>query len=188
MSYDRKKHHRRSIRLPDHDYRAPGAYFITTCTYEGEPLFGEVVDGEMRLSEWGQAVSHYWMQIPEHSANVELDAWVVMPNHLHAILVITAPTAPNECPPRIIGGDCTFVQISRDEAHQPHAWHTRHPGLAAQLLRTHRPQRRGVGTNPQIHTEQPDPLVRGPAASSCAAQPVPSRQAFGRGTRRPMTA
>ena len=91
MPYDRKKHHRRSIRLPDHDYRSPDAYFITICTHEGEPLFGEVVDGEMRLSEWGQVVSHYWMQIPEHSAHVELDAWVVMPNHLHGILVITDP-------------------------------------------------------------------------------------------------
>lgn len=88
MPYDRDKHHRRSIRLPDHDYGSPGAYFVTICVQGGECLLGEVVDGEMRLNEWGQIASHYWNRIPKHFGHVRLDGWVVMPNHMHGIVVI----------------------------------------------------------------------------------------------------
>ena len=88
MPYDRNKHHRRSIRLPGYDYTSPGACFVTLCVQRGECLLGQVVDGEMRLNEWGQVASHYWKRIPEHFDHVQLDAWVVMPNHLHVIIVI----------------------------------------------------------------------------------------------------
>jgi len=91
MPYDARYHHRRSIRLPDHDYRSPGAYFVTICVYGRECLLGEVVDGEMRLNDWGHIAWDCWQALPEHFAHVELDAWVVMPNHLHGILVITDP-------------------------------------------------------------------------------------------------
>ena len=90
MEYDAAKHHRRSIRLPGHDYASPGAYFATLCVQGGECLLGEVVDGEMRLSEWGQIASDYWLRIPQHFDHVKLDGWVVMPNHLHGIIVIVS--------------------------------------------------------------------------------------------------
>ena len=89
MTPDRKKHQRRSIRLPGYDYTSPGFYFVTFCVHGGECVLGEVVDGEMRLSEWGQVASRYWMRIPDHFQHVQLDAWVVMPNHMHGIIVIT---------------------------------------------------------------------------------------------------
>ena len=89
MPYDRTKHHRRSIRLPGYDYTSPGAYFVTLCVERGQCLLGQVVDGEMRLNEWGQVASHYWKRIPLHSDHVQLDAWVVMPNHMHGIIVIS---------------------------------------------------------------------------------------------------
>ena len=88
MPYDRNKHHRRSIRLPDHDYTSPGAYFVTICVQDGECLLGQIIDGEMQLNEWGQVASHYWKRIPHHSDHVQLDAWIVMPNHLHGVIVI----------------------------------------------------------------------------------------------------
>jgi len=88
MPYDKVKHHRRSIRLPGHDYTSPGAYFVTICVHGGECLLGEVLDGGMRLSQFGQVVSHYWPRIPTHVAHVQLDEWVVMPNHMHGIIVI----------------------------------------------------------------------------------------------------
>ncbi len=91
MPYDVNKHHRRSIRLPGYDYTSPGAYFVTVCVHGGECLLGEIVDGEMRLNEWGQVASHYWMRVPDHFDHVQLDTWVVMPNHLHGILVIADP-------------------------------------------------------------------------------------------------
>jgi len=88
MEYDAAKHHRRSIRLPGYDYRSPGAYFVTICVQGGECRLGEVVDGEMRLNEWGEIASDYWLRIPDHFDHVQLDAWVVMPNHMHGIVLI----------------------------------------------------------------------------------------------------
>ena len=90
MEYDAAKHHRRSIRLPGYNYRSPGAYFVTLCIQGGEWLLGEVVDGGMRLSEWGRIAWSCWQAIPEHFAHVELDGWVVMPNDLHGIIVIVS--------------------------------------------------------------------------------------------------
>lgn len=82
-------HHRQSIRLRDYDYTQQGAYFITICGHERMCLFGNVFAGEMKLNTWGQIILEAW----EHTAivrpHVELDAFVVMPNHIHGILVIT---------------------------------------------------------------------------------------------------
>ena len=86
--YDPKRHHRRSIRLKGYDYTQPGAYFVTTCTHNREPLFGRVVDGEMVLNALGEIVWACWREIPIHFPHVELDAFVVMPNHVHGIIWI----------------------------------------------------------------------------------------------------
>ena len=88
MTYDRERHHRRSIRLKGYDYAQPGAYFITICTQDRACLFGEVADGEMRLNEMGQVVCECWSAIPEHFSNGVLDAFVAMPNHVHGMVVI----------------------------------------------------------------------------------------------------
>ena len=82
-------HHRRSIRLKEYDYAQVGAYFVTICARDRECLLGDVIDGEMRLNEYGQIVMECWDEIPRHFPNVELDEFVVMPNHVHGILVIT---------------------------------------------------------------------------------------------------
>ncbi len=88
MKYDPSKHHRRSIRLPAYDYSQEGMYFITICTHQRECLFGEVVDGEMRLNEYGKIVAEEWLNTARVRANVELHEFVVMPNHFHAVLEI----------------------------------------------------------------------------------------------------
>lgn len=92
MTYDPEKHHRRSIRLKGYDYTQPGAYFITICTQGRECLFGEIIDGEMHLDEAGQIVVQTWQDLPNHVSNVQLDAFVVMPNHVHGIIIITDRT------------------------------------------------------------------------------------------------
>ncbi len=88
MKFDPQKHHRRSIRLKGYDYTQAGAYFITIVTYQREPLFGEIVNGGMQLSPMGQIAEEHWRAIPEHFPNVELGAYVVMPNHVHGIIII----------------------------------------------------------------------------------------------------
>jgi REP element-mobilizing transposase RayT len=88
MSYNREQHHRRSVRLPSHDYSTAGAYFITVCTWNRECLFGEVVGGEMQLNEYGEVVRACWMSIPEHVPQTTVDVFVVMPNHVHGVVWI----------------------------------------------------------------------------------------------------
>ena len=80
--------HRRSLRLRGFNYSSEGAYFVTICTQNRECLFGGVVDGEMRLNDVGRVVQIVWNGLSERFPNVELDAFVVMPNHVHGILVI----------------------------------------------------------------------------------------------------
>ena len=77
---------RRSIRLQNYDYSSPGEYFITICTNNRECLFGDVVSGKMVLNECGKIADEYWTQIPHKYKNVFLDAFVVMPNHIHGII------------------------------------------------------------------------------------------------------
>ncbi|MBC7263399.1 MAG: transposase [Chloroflexi bacterium] len=86
--YDPQKHHRRSIRLKGYDYTQPGAYFITLVAHQHEMLFGEVVDGEMILSEYGRIVAEEWERTALVRPYVQLDEFVVMPNHIHGIVWI----------------------------------------------------------------------------------------------------
>lgn len=103
MTFDPTIHHRRSIRLQGYDYSQAGMYFVTLCTRNRECLFGEIVDETMRLNPVGQIVTDSWTWLAQRYEHVELDEWVVMPNHLHGIVVIndhckggsrTAPTKP----------------------------------------------------------------------------------------------
>ncbi|MEG4168293.1 MULTISPECIES: transposase [unclassified Microcoleus] len=88
MKYDRNKHHRHSIRLPGYDYRTPGAYFITICSWQRECLFGEVIANTMQLSPYGKTVLFNWSILPKRYQNVALDNFIVMPNHVHGIIVL----------------------------------------------------------------------------------------------------
>jgi len=105
MPYDPTRHHRRSIRLKGYDYSQAGAYFVTICTQDRACLFGKVVNGEMRLNDAGRMVLAEWNMLPERFPHVVLDAFVVMPNHVHGIVVITNP-APDDTAttaPTIVG-------------------------------------------------------------------------------------
>jgi REP element-mobilizing transposase RayT len=88
------RHHRCSIRLRGYDYSRAGAYFVTICAQGRECLFGEIVDGEMLLNEFGGCVVRWWDDIPRHFVGVDTDAFVVMPNHVHGIIVIVGAGLP----------------------------------------------------------------------------------------------
>ena len=110
MKFDPQKHHRRSIRLKGYDYSQAGAYFVTIVAWQREILFGEIVNGEMMLNDFGQIVSEKWQWLETQYEYVELGAWIIMPNHHHGILVIhdgrggsrSAPTPPIKTKP--LGG------------------------------------------------------------------------------------
>ena len=109
-SYDPEKHRRRSIRLSNYDYSRAGAYFITVCTNGRELLFGEVIDDEVELNELGRIAAEEWLKSAQIRIEIELDTWVVMPNHVHGIVIITddlrrgdRPVAPSGPRPRSLG-------------------------------------------------------------------------------------
>ncbi|MEX2156928.1 MAG: transposase [Gemmatimonadales bacterium] len=79
---------RRSIRLWEYDYRRDGAYFLTICTHSRKTLFGVVCNSRVRLTAAGNAVRECWQAIPDHFPRVSLDRFLIMPDHIHGILVI----------------------------------------------------------------------------------------------------
>ena len=100
MTYDPDRHHRRSIRLPGYDYTQAGWYFVTLVTQGGEWLFEE-----LPLRKVAETL---WEQIPRHFPHTSLDEWVVMPNHLHGIVVIASDNGAgseiNGSGPRLAAG------------------------------------------------------------------------------------
>ncbi len=112
MNYNPTIHHRRSIRLKGYDYSQAGAYFITICTHNRQPFFGNIVrpgfapaqlselapPAQMLLNEYGRIAHEQWLQIPTRFDNIELDAFVVMPNHIHGILIIHTPVGAGFTP------------------------------------------------------------------------------------------
>lgn len=87
MKFDPKIHHRRSIRLKGYDYSQDGAYFVTIVAWQREMLFGEILDGDVVLNDFGKIIQEEWEQTAIVRPNVELGEYVVMPNHFHGILV-----------------------------------------------------------------------------------------------------
>ena len=81
-------HHRRSIRIRGADYTEAGAYFLTMCADRRRSIFGRIEDGLVQLTPLGEAVEGCWFDIPKHFVNADLKEFVVMPNHLHGIVVL----------------------------------------------------------------------------------------------------
>ncbi|MGQ9852490.1 MAG: transposase, partial [Candidatus Oleimicrobiaceae bacterium] len=94
MPYKPEKHHRRSIRLKGYNYTQAWAYFVTICTQNRECLFGEIVNGQMVLNDAGRMIQMVWGAIPEHYPGIKTDAFVIIPNYIHGIVVITTTNAP----------------------------------------------------------------------------------------------
>lgn len=78
-----------------HDYSG-GSYFVTICTQHREPYFGHIADGQMAYTDLGLAANDCLQAIPSHFPDAEIPVWIVMPNHIHAIIIINAPTPPVE--------------------------------------------------------------------------------------------
>lgn len=84
----RNLHRDGTIRLSGYDYSRAGAYFVTTCTHGRTNLFGKIVKNEMRLNVYGRMVQEVWDGLPGHYPHITLDAFVIMPNHIHGIVIL----------------------------------------------------------------------------------------------------
>lgn len=98
---------RKSPRLQGYDYSQSGAYFVTICSHQRQHIFGHIKDSVMILSEAGKIAEARWLALPQHHADMELDAFVLMPNHVHGIVIIhgeaPAPPMTNHLRPKSLG-------------------------------------------------------------------------------------
>ena len=79
---------RKLNRLKDYDYSQNGYYFVTICTKNREAWFGKIESDKMILNMFGEITKNFWVEIPKHFKNVSLDEFIVMPNHIHGIVII----------------------------------------------------------------------------------------------------
>jgi len=155
------KYRIKTVRLQDWDYGSDAAYFVTICTAGRKCYFGDVVGGKMKLTPIGQLAYKFWEDIPQHFPFVVLDAFVIMPNHMHGILIINnAVHTPN------LG-----VSIENDRIHESNV-HTPNLGVPADQIRESDldTPRLGVSTNP--HNPNPPKTPPRTAAASKKWKPA----------------
>ena len=87
------KKERKHIRLSDWDYSSSGIYFITICCHNRQPFLGRIIKNEINYSKIGLIALQYWLAIPEHFPDVKLDELIIMPNHIHGILILNNRSA-----------------------------------------------------------------------------------------------
>ncbi len=88
MTLYKNKYRIESAQCSKWDYTSNGYYFVTICTHNRQCFFGQVINGNMQLSQIGTIVAEEWQKTGQIRPNVQLDEWVVMPDHMHGILVI----------------------------------------------------------------------------------------------------
>ncbi len=83
------RRYRKTIRLKDYDYSEAGGYFLTICTYKRVFQFGEISNQEVVLNDMGKMAEQWWLSLENKFSGVELDCYVVMPNHIHRIIIVS---------------------------------------------------------------------------------------------------
>ena len=114
MVYNPQQHHRHSIRLPGYDYTSAGMYHVTIRTSDYKHLFCRIQHGQVILNEIGYIVQDIWISLPQHHAYVRLDAFVIMPNHIHAIIMLTNDTNINHGDGNTLANNCGNHGDARD--------------------------------------------------------------------------
>jgi REP element-mobilizing transposase RayT len=89
MKYDPSRHHRHAMRLKGYDYSQPGAYFVTICIEGSFRFLSEIIDGQLYPSESGKMVQAIWDELPLYYPGVDVDVFVLMPDHVHGIILLT---------------------------------------------------------------------------------------------------
>jgi REP element-mobilizing transposase RayT len=156
---------RRPLRLKGYDYSQPGAYFITICTHERIPLFGEIIAHQMRPNSYGMIVTAVWNELPDHYPNAALDAFIVMPNHIHGIIILGDEAGKRYPLPEIARGFKTFSARAINERRQTRTAPLWHRGYYEHVVRDEKALsgiREYIVNNPARWSDDPDnPAVRG---------------------------
>lgn len=115
-----------TTRLKNWDYASPGYYFITICTQDHKPFFGQVKDDQMLLSPLGGMAETYWSEIPAHFANATLDEFIIMPNHVHGIVIIQEESVE------------TQHAVSLQKPSTPRKFSSMQPGSLSAIIRSYK--------------------------------------------------
>ena len=108
--------HRKLNRLKNFDYSSSGYYYVTICTKDRECLFGDIIDNKMVLNEYGMIVKKYWLELPNNYNNIDLDEFVIMPNHAHMIVIIKNTNQSVGNDPRVVpNNDKRVVPINNNQ-------------------------------------------------------------------------
>ena len=122
-----------SARMKNYDYASNGAYFVTIVTKNRKHFFGNIVDGVMQLSEISEISQKYWDEIPQHFSFIRLDEMVVMPNHIHGILIIDKSIVPIVETPNLGVSTSTASPVATPTASIP-------PSTKKQRNKNHKPE------------------------------------------------
>jgi REP element-mobilizing transposase RayT len=154
-------HRRRSIRLAGYDYSQAGAYFITICTRDRIALFGEIIETDVRLNPNGIIVTATWEELPSHYPDIDLDAFIVMPNHIHGIVVLTDVSSIRHGLPEIVRGFKTFSARGINERRQTRGTPLWQRGYYDHVIRNEKALNRircYIADNPARWADDPDNL------------------------------
>ena len=159
---------RRSLRLPGYDYSQAGAYFITACTQNRVMLLGEVIDCSVRLNELGTIVQQTWDDLPTHYQGIDLDAFVVMPKHLHGIIILADQSERRQAVPEIVRGFKTFSarRVNEHAGERGLLWQR---GYYEHVIRNEKALdriRAYIANNPAQWAEDPENISRAGAAEA----------------------
>jgi putative transposase len=113
---------RRSLRLRGYDYAKGGAYFVTICTQDRACLFGEAIAGSMRLNQSGQQIVMIWEGLTSRFTGVEIDLFVVMPNHLHGILILPDVGTTRTRLSKVVGAFKSMTTVAYIRGVQAKGW------------------------------------------------------------------
>jgi REP-associated tyrosine transposase len=163
MSTDAHHRHRRSMRLAGYDYSQAGAYFVTICTHDRIPLFGEVIDDAVRLSPNGIVVMATRGGLSVHYPNLDLDAFIVMPNHIHGIIVLADVSSARHGLPEIVRGFKTFSARSINELRRTRGTPLWQRGYYEHVIRIEKALNRVrsyIAENPRRWADDPENLWR----------------------------
>jgi REP element-mobilizing transposase RayT len=134
MPFNEEYSNRQSTRHPFFDYRQAGYYFVTICVHERQHLFGKVENGHVILSTAGQIAQQQWLQLEDRFPGVKLDAFVIMPNHVHGIVIIPQRTNMDNVPDVFKPRMQQLVEQRHPELNQPY----RPPALGGDIMRAYK--------------------------------------------------
>ena len=108
---DLKKYDRKSNRLKGFDYSSAGMYFITICTQNRQCIFEEIANEVFIINEIGKMIEQHWLQIQDDFCNIKLDSYIIMPNHLHGLIIIEDDTVRS----RLVSDQCIGTRATPSE-------------------------------------------------------------------------